>query len=136
MAYSPQQLRKADLHWLLVLTLRGQKYRFSETAITVQDDGVTVLFRSGLSPLEYTDAISEPGSALEERSVGVEVLFDQAAADGWAAIAAADVDLGDAEAELSLWLEGQSYASREIVLSGRMESPRFGYPGDPVLRRP
>ena len=130
--YTPQQLRKGDLHWLLVLTLRGQVYRFSERVLAVDDDGTTLLFHAGLAELEYVDAIAEPGSALEERSIGVEVLFGAGSSDGWATIAAADIDLGDATAELSLWLEGQGYASREVILSGRIEAPSFGYPGEQV----
>jgi len=131
-AYTDRQLREGALTWLLEVTLRGRVYRFAERALTLSIDGVDTLYRSGLSPIEYVDAIAEPGTALDERSVGIELIFDGADAEGWSAIAATDIDLGDATAILALWLTGQTYASREVILSGRVESPSFGLVGDPV----
>jgi len=131
-AYSRSALEGARLHWLLDLTIRGRVYRFSVEDLTVDDDGTPLHYAAGLADLEYEDAISAPGAALEPAAALVEVLFFGDTANGWAALVATDHDIGDTTGDLALWKEGTAYTDRHRILSGPLNAPSFGAPLEPV----
>ena len=77
-----------DLALLLTVTLRGRAYRFGSDHVQVsnaEDDTIpgVLLFRAGLEPVEYEDAISIGSELTPDRSVSVSVLFGDDDGAGW-----------------------------------------------------
>ena len=131
-SYTWDELRGAELYWLLTLVLRGQRYRFSTVDLAVPQGSETLHYVAGLSPLDVLDAVPLPGGGVSDRSADIELLFSRDTADGWAALAAGAVDMGDGSAELALWKSGTDYDRRQVVLSGMMESLQYGARDEPV----
>lgn len=133
MAYVSSQLDGAELLWLLEVTLRGEVYRFAEQDVNVgSTDGSTRPFAGTLEPIEYPDDADPFTELSSSRSIGITLVFTEAQGDGWAAIAAADQDLGDASAVLSLWRVGDTYGDRQVILSGRVDETDWGTAEEPV----
>ncbi len=130
--FTRDRLRSGDLRWLLRITLRGRDYRFSTRPIDVAWGSKSLRFSGGLTPLSFLDAVAPPGGVATEQSVQIELNFTRDTAAGWASLAAADLDLGDAQAELSMHLVGDDYSARKVVLSGPIESSQYGALNEPV----
>jgi len=125
------------LEVLLTLTLRGRRYRFGTSTITIANANDTtiparLLFVGAVSPIEYEDSITIGGELAPDRSVTASLIFGDDDGDAWADIVAADHDLGDALGEIALWRTGDDWGDRRVVLSGRVVSPSYGSPGEPV----
>ena len=132
-----EALERGRLVWLLTLTIRGRRYRFSTEPLAVDNaeelQGPPVVqYLSGLSFLEYEDTIGLFDSESSSREVSVSVLFQQGQAAGWTAISDTRRDLGEATGELSLHIEGDNLADREIIVSGHLGSPTHGSRFEPV----
>lgn len=126
-----------DLALLLTVTLRGRAYRFGSDHVQVsnaEDDTIpsVLLFRAGLEPVEYEDAISIGSELTPDRSVSVSVLFGDDDGAGWADLVAADHDLGDGVAELALYRLGDDWKDRRVLVAGRVTSPSYGSQREPV----
>ncbi len=121
---------------LLVLTMRGKRYRFasSDQVITSAEiEGPNPLvFAGGLAPIEIEDLISLGDTNSDARTVELELLFQRDTLAGWAALADASHDLGDARGELSIWREGDDFSARQRLLVGFLDSPAYGAVGQPV----
>lgn len=124
-------LQGADLRWLLVLTIRGEPYRFSTTAIDVSSDQGSLRFRAGLSPLEFVESAAPPGGTVSDPAARVEVRFSGTSSEGWAALSEGS-DLGDISAELSLLIVGRTFESRRVILDGLIASAEGGAQHEPV----
>ena len=134
---SREALERGRLLWLLTLTIRGRRYRFSTEPAAVSNadelEGPPVVqFLSGLAFLEYEDTIGLFDSESSSREVSVSVLFQQGQAEGWTAISDTRRDIGEATGELSLLIEGDDLADREIIVSGALGSPTHGSRHEPV----
>tara|TARA_R110000824_G_scaffold122172_3_gene278956 strand:- start:3453 stop:5117 length:1665 start_codon:yes stop_codon:yes gene_type:complete len=127
-----EALRGAELDWLLVVTLRGQPYRFSLVDQSVTDGADTLHFVGGLSPIEVQDSVPLPGGGVTDRSATIEVMWTGDTATGWATLAAGDHDIGDGHAELSLWKVGTEFSARQVVMSGGLDSLEYGALHEPV----
>ena len=137
MPLSRSELITGDLYTLVTLTARGKDYRFSSRDVAVSnanDESLpgTLHFVGGLEPAEYEDAIELGDSMPPERSTAVSVLFRDDDGDGWATIANADDDLGDATCELSIWRLGDDWQDRRVLLTGAVVSPEYGASYEPV----
>ena len=126
-----------SLEILLTLTIRGRKYRYATSTQTIsnaEDPQIpaALLFVGALAPTEYEDAIAIGGELSPDRSVSVTILFGDDDGDGWRDLVAADHDLGDALGELAIIRIGDDWKARRILLSGRVVSPTYGSPRDPV----
>ena len=125
------------LELLLSVTLRGRVLRFATNSVTVTNDQDDILpdllmFRGGLQPVEFEDAISIGSELTPDRSVSVSVLFSQDDGAGWAEIVSRDQDLGDGIAELSLYRVGDAWRDRRVIVNGRVTSPSYGGQSEPV----
>jgi hypothetical protein len=132
-----ESLERGRLVWLLTLTIRGRRYRFSTEPLAVDNaeelQGPPVVqFLSGLSFLEYEDTIGLFDSESSSREVSISVLFQQGQSSGWTAISDTRRDIGEATGELSLHIEGDNLADREIIVSGHIGSPTHGSRFEPV----
>jgi len=126
------ELRGAELYWLLSIVLRGERYRFSTVDLDVTQGSNSLQYVSGLAPLDVVDAVPLPGGGVSDRSADIELLFTRDTAAGWAAMADGVVDMGDGTAELALWKSGTDFDRRQVVLSGMMESLEYGAFDEPV----
>mgnify|MGYP001570559768 FL=1 len=132
MSYTRAQLDTGTLAWALTLTIRGRVYRFAEGALEVDDAGESLHFHPGLGEVVYTDRIGLPGEGVDDPAQEIEVFFSDDTAAGWAALAAGDLDLGDASGELALILVGEGWETREVLLAGTLEATRYGALYEPV----
>ena len=134
--YTGGQLDGGTLIWVLSLTLRGKVYRYSEAAAEVLDGATPLLIREGLlSGVEVEDRLALPGESPPEPSQEVSLIFASDDAEGWAVLAAGDLDLGDASGELALLLLGEDWSTREICRSGPVEAASYGALHEPVQLR-
>lgn len=114
--------------WILEVTIGGRVDRFATEAVTIMD---------GATALDYSGTLSDVGYE-SESAFGV-VGFDIPSAnvvftfrDSLAERIANGADLGAASAELSLWILGQPYGDRRVVVQGGVDSPSYGGQGEPV----
>lgn len=126
MSYTRAQLQTGELVFLLTLTLRGLKYRFAESEQEVTDGAKTLRFTAGLESSPFEDRIAQPGQAIDPPGHQVDVQFKRDTAAGWAALAGGTADFGDATGELSLWLVGEEFSTRRILLSGPLSVSDYG----------
>ncbi len=133
MGYTWNELAGADLRLILVVTLRGVRYRFADRAMTITEEAGDRLYLPGLpADLELLDSVALPGGGISDRSIEVALLFTGENADGWAAITSSDQDIGDATGELSLIRDGDAYDRRHVLLSGPLDAVSYGAPSEPV----
>ncbi len=137
MPLSRSELIDADLRILVTLTARGKSHRYSTQDTEVLNGTDPLLpnplhFLGGLEPVEYEDGIALGDGLAPPREASVSVLFRNDDGEGWANIAAADADLGDAVAEVALWRVGDDWIDRRVLLSGQVLAPEYGAAYEPV----
>ena len=137
MPLSRSELIGADLRILVTLTARGKAHRYSTQDTEVLNGTDPLLpnplhFLGGLEPIEYEDGIALGDGLAPPREASFSVLFRNDDGDGWASIAAADADLGDAVAEVALWRVGDDWIDRRVLLSGQVLAPEYGAAQEPV----
>ena len=135
--YSRAELESGRLVWLLALQIRGRVYRFATAPVQVANatasQGPPVMqYLGGLEFLEYDDTIGLFDSEASAREVSISVLFQQGQTEGWDAVADPKRDIGEATGELSLYLLGEDYGTREIIVDGYLGSPTHGSRNEPV----
>lgn len=130
--YTRAELRGARLHWLVTVTIRGRRWRFSEVDLDVSDGSDRLHFAGGLEALSYLEQLPEPGAAAETNSASISLLYSGESADGWAALVRSSRGIGAASAELALIRDGDSWANREILLNGAVDNLSYGDFSEPV----
>lgn len=127
-------LLRGDLIWVLRLTLRGTDYYLSTDTSTPTGDGPAFL-PGGLSPVSWSLESTPTDTGVGEVEVQLSLLWEvvlDIAEDSWAASQALGWDLGDSTAELSLYIDGDPWESRQVILSGRVIEPEYGARGEGV----
>lgn len=131
MMYTSAELRGAELHWLLTIQVGGRTIRVSDVACAVSEarTGETHAYSARLVTAEAPRVEIGDGGDLPEASASVAWL--QAESDAWGAMADGD-DLSDATGELALWVSGLDYATRQVVVAGRLDVTGYGDVGETV----
>ena len=129
--YTAKELRGADLYWLMTVTVAGRVFRFASGACNVDEarTGATHSYSGRLVTVDPPRVEIGDGGDTPQGSASVSWVHPSA--DGWAALDDAD-DLSDATGELALWVSGLDYASRQIVVAGRLEVTSYGDETEPV----
>jgi len=136
-AWTRQELEQGKLIWLLEISVRGRVFRFSTepaevTNSNVQVGPITYQYRSGLEFLDYEDTVGLFESEASNREVSLSVLFGPGAADGWQVISNPETEIGSGIGELSLWLQGDDYQDRQVIIRGNLEEPTHGSQNEPI----
>lgn len=128
--WTPEDLRRAGIVWLLDLTWAGQVWRFaSEPVVVPTDAGEALVYLEGPFPDAYSDGADLFSSTTTPTSIGFEgLVFDHDVAE----LVARGHWLELGTAEVSQWMEGRTWEQRRVVLRGRVRDPRHGVDGDPV----
>ena len=125
----------ADLVWALSLTLRGTTYYLSTDLSEPGGDDSPGLLPGGLSPVSWSLRSTPTDTGVGEVEVQLSLQWEavaETAEDSWAASQALGWDLGDSTAELALCTRNGAWASRQVVLSGRVIEPEYGARGEGV----
>lgn len=118
-------------HWLLRVDFAGQVYLWSDAPVTpVDGDGRSWPHLGGLPdprvPSDYDPFQQQP----RVQTASVEVVWPPD--DPIGAIIEEGHRFPESSAELSLWEEGTTYESREVVIEGRPSEPEYGAADQPV----
>lgn len=130
-AYTATELRGAELHWLLTVWVGGRVIRVSDVACLVSDAGTgdTYAYSARLVTTDAPRVELGDGGDLPEASASIAWLQDES--DAWGPLADGD-DLSDATGELALWVSGLDYATRQVVVAGRLDVTAYGDVGETV----
>lgn len=118
----------ADPIWILDLTLGGVVYRFATETVSIKDGSDSLLYHGTLSNVDYASSLEFVSPDFEMPSAAVAVTFREDIAKR----IAQGVDLGSATAQLALWIDGNDYDDRQVLIEGRVDVPSYGAVGEPV----
>jgi hypothetical protein len=107
----------------------GAIWRWSSRPVEVVGDAGTFTFPGGLAPIDMEDSLAIVGDAGDERSVSLSVLWPS---PGVALLIQRGHDLAAALGQLSLWMEGETYESRMVVIQGLLSQPEYEADNQPV----
>lgn len=127
--FTREDLRGKELRYLLTIEYAGRIYYLAhgEHAILSSVSGDTLNFIGGLvNDIEWEDAVELFSSSAEVRSVSLDIILPDDVAD----LVARGHDLLRATGELSLWIVGTTYETRQTLLRGRFASPSYGRDGE------
>jgi hypothetical protein len=127
--YSRSALIDGRLVWLLEIEYAGAIWRWSSRPVEVVGDAGTFVFPGGLDDLNMEDSLAIVGDAGDERSVSLSILWPS---PGVAVLIQRGHDLAAAIGQLSLWMEGETYESRMVVIQGLLSQPEYEHPDQPV----
>jgi hypothetical protein len=127
--YSRSALIDGRLVWLLEIEYAGAIWRWSSRPVEVVGDAGTFVFGGGLDAMDFDDALAIVSDASRERSVSVSVLWPS---PGVAVLIQRGHDLAAGIGQLSLWMEGETYESRMVVIQGLLSQPEYGNIDEPV----
>jgi hypothetical protein len=120
--------RERRWHFLVRVTWQGTDYRFSQELVSPSDSSGVVSHVPSLEVGGYSETFQFLSQTVDRQSVPVSVLWP----DDVAAAVAAGYRLDTAEGELSVWIEGQRYDQRRVLLVGRVMQPSYGAKGERV----
>ena len=120
----------ADLVWLVTIEAGGTPIRLASRAVAVADavTGATYVYAPGVASVSLSEEMGEPGQDAPEVSVAVTILEPTDAA----VLARRGQGLALRVAEVALWVDGTDWARREVKVTGVVENPEWGRPGEPV----
>jgi len=119
------------VHILLDLTYAGRVFRLArrELFVTSTATGTQYQYVGDLADeIEWEEVIDLFNASSDSVSVPVSFTLPVDVP----ALVQGGHDLLSATGELSLWIEGTSYESRRVLLRGRLSSPSYGYPDEPI----
>ena len=127
---SENELRDAELIWLLDLTLGGAHYFFSTESIAIPSDDGDIFFDGTLTDVSVEGELEFATPDFNMPSAQVSLTFKT----DLARLIAQGVDLGSATAELSVFRResGDDYDDRIVILQGPVDVPSYGALGEPV----
>ena len=126
--FNEPELRGKDPIWILEVTIGGHAYRFATEIITIQNDGSDLTYEGTLSGVDFGSELSFGAVEFEIPTAQVTVVFS----DDIALMVARGADFGAATAELALWIPGEDYDDRRVVVRGGVQSPSYGGLGEAV----
>jgi hypothetical protein len=123
------ELLTGDLVWLLEVDFAGRTFRWSSRPIDVVDDeGDAASFEGGLDAVELEQALSTLSDTPELLSVPFELFFPVDVAE----LIEQGHDLSAATGELSLMVVESGYATRQVLVAGRVSEPEYSAEDEPV----
>ena len=127
---SENELRDAELIWLLDLTLGGTHYFFSTESLSIPSDYGDIFFDGTLTDVSVEGELEFATPDFNMPSAQVSLTFKT----DLARLIAQGVDLGSASAELSIFRResGDDYDDRIVILQGPVDVPSYGALGEPV----
>jgi len=128
LSFTEAQLRTAQPMWLVDLVLGGVVYRFATSTVAIEDAPDTFIYDGTLSGVSWESSLEFASPDFDLPSAGVTVTFKIDLAKR----IAQGLDFGAASASLALWIPGEDYTSRQVVLEGRVDAPSYGAIGEPV----
>lgn len=129
--YTEQDLKGADLLWLLDLTVGGVVYRFCTETINIDDSfGNALAYQGTLSDVDFSTDVEFGNADFDLPAASVTVTFRE----DMAKRIAQGVDFAAGLAELAVIRRGKgdAHQNRQVVLSGRLDAPNYGAVGEPV----
>ena len=113
---------------MVTLEHAGRIWRMSSEPVSVtDDDGVSHLYRGGLSPMDvFSEAIPFGESSLQSQTF--EVLLD----DDVALLTSEQHLTSEATAEIAQYVRGSLFSARDVRLSGRVKIEADGFLGKPI----
>lgn len=127
--YSRDALLDGRLCWLLDIEYAGTLYRWSSRPVEPISEAGALSYPGGLDAIDFTDALAIVSDASRDRSISLSVLWPS---PGVALLIQRGHDLAAAVGALSLWIEGQPWESRLVVLSGLLSQPEYEAADQPV----
>lgn len=128
--FTEEELREADLVWLLRLRFGGVDYYFANQSIVISSDDGNKVHEGTLTDVDLSSTIEFATPDFEMPSAGMQVTFRSDIAK----LIAQGADLGSATGELSLYRLDRSddYDDRTVILTGPVDAAAYGAIGDPV----
>ena len=120
--------RERRWHFLVRVTWQGADYFFAQEQVAPSSLSGVVTHLPTLEVGGYSETFQFLSQTVDRQSVPVTVLWP----DDVAAAVAAGFRLDTAEGELSVWMEGQQYEQRRVLLVGRVMQPSYGARGERV----
>jgi len=128
LSFTESQLRTAQPMWLVDLTLGGVVYRFATSTVAIEHAPETLIYDGTLSDVDWESSLEFASPDFDLPSAGITVTFKIDLAKR----IAQGLDFGAATASLALWIPGEDYDKRQVVLEGRVDAPSYGAIGEPV----
>jgi hypothetical protein len=126
--FNQDELVGGEPMWILEVTIGGRVDRFATEAVTIMDGATALDYEGTLTDVAF-DSESDFGVVgFDIPSAEVAITFR----DSLAQRIAQGADLGAATAELSLWIQGDDYDDRRVVVIGEIDAPSYGGLGEPV----
>ena len=128
--FTEEELRDAELIWLLSLQLGGVEYLFSSETVTISSDEGEKAFEGTLTGVDLSSTIEFATPDFEMPSASFDVTFRTDIAK----LISQGLDLGAATGELSLYRlnSDDDYDDRTVILQGLVDAASYGAVGEPV----
>lgn len=120
----------ATRYWLLTISYAGTDWRWSSEPVSPSLGSESVPHHGGLDVDDLEETCSLFEVQPEPRSVALSLTWPR---PGLASLVADGYDPSTAMAELSLWVDGDDYADREVHIVGRLEDIEWGGVEEPVV---
>ena len=109
--------------WLLTITAMGRTWRIGSDAVEVTtDSGDLLSYEAQLDGVSVSEKVGALGKVMQEPVIAFRSLF----LDGALSLYGQGQDLTAGRGELAIWLEGETYETRKVVVSGRIQSAQMG----------
>lgn len=120
----------SDLVWLVTIEAGGTPIRLASRTVSIADEvtGATYVYAPGVASVSLSEEMGEPGQDSPEVSVAVTILEPTDAA----VLARRGQGIALRVAEVALWVDGTDWARREVKVTGTVENPEWGLPGEPI----
>lgn len=128
--FTEEELRDADLIWLLSLRLGGVEYLFSSRTVVINSDDGDKSFEGTLTGVDLSSTMEFASPDFEMPSASFDVIFRT----DIARLIAQGLDLGAGTGELSLFRlnSDDDYDDRTVILQGIVDAGSYGAIGEPV----
>ena len=113
-----------ELVWLLTIQGAGAPYRIASRAVEVSSDAGALAYRGGLDVGAWEERIDDDPVSAREVALRLP-------APTLASLASPQRPLDTLTGELSLWLPGDPYEQRLVMLTGALATPAYGADGEP-----
>ena len=124
----------ADLVWLLELDFAGRTFRFSTEPLSIDDDaGDAISYPGGLDDPGYAESLDRFTHSIDAQTISMELTLPV----NVSTLVQKGHMLSGGRAELSCVLRQagtiqQTYEGRQVVLSGSLSEPQYGFPDLPA----
>lgn len=120
------------VHFLLDLTWAGRTWHLSRSDVLVKSGvlGEDLHYEGALiDEIEWEESIELFSDSADSLSFPFSAILSGV---NVAELVQAGYSLLQAEAELSMWVEGTTHEDRRVLIRGRLADPEYGWEGEPV----